>query len=609
MNQKFVETPALPQWLHSLAGISTSRLVPLLWEDQRQRWQRGERPTVEMYMRGLPPEVAHEVAVDLVYGEYVLRKEAGERLQPEDFINRFPDQATAIRRQLAFDDGISESGIATTTVGALENQNLDDDLQSSPTELAGYRVVAPLGSGGQGTVYRGVHPTLRRDVVIKVGNVPVGDEGEAEALIQEGRVLAELDHPGLARVYDFKLHQGFPCLVMEFIRGRTLEQVCKDPGHRRSELVRFVAEVARALAEVHRRGVIHRDIKPSNILIDDAGKPKLIDFGLARCEDAWRHPANHPGFCGTVSFMAPEQARGEPATPRSDLFGLGAVLYYVLTSKAPYRGANFAEIRTQAERGDWDRQALVERRVPARLRAVVERAMAVDPQDRYASAAELAADLEAASRPHFRWTWVAPLVAAAALVALGIGLWPMAVPVPPRDFSLKVRVWDGKHFVDLDNRLPIQNGNELRLESLPPAKMHAALFLASKDGIKLLAAAPPFAEETRFEYPAKIGASVPLQGAPGNELVLLCARRSGPVTKADVADLLAAFDSWPTLQEGSVFRLAPGQVKAIQSPRDFGPIRGGVDPEGEVLQKLEDLQHRLKGRLDYFEGLIFSHER
>jgi serine/threonine protein kinase len=198
-------------------------------------------------------------------------------------------------------------------------------------------VIAPLDAGGQGLVYRGLHPTLGRDVVIKLSRA-AGGPADRDRLQEEGRILADLEHPNLARVYDLDVHDGRAFLVMEYVRGPHLEQFARQRPPSPRQAAALVAPVAQALAAAHRRGVVHRDVKPKNILIDEAGRPRLIDFGLARLEDAWHQAPSEEGeVAGTLAYMPPEQARDAAEVgPRSDVFSLGGVLYFLLTGKPLY---------------------------------------------------------------------------------------------------------------------------------------------------------------------------------------------------------------------------------------------------------------------------------
>ena len=216
-----------------------------------------------------------------------------------------------------------------------------------PGAIGKYLVVDQLDEGGQAQVYRVIHPKLGKDMVLKLGRQPVGDD-ERTSLVAEGRLLADLEHINLVRIYDLRLPQR-PAVPGDGVRARPEPRGLRPrragdaaPGRR------LVARLAGALAMVHRRGVIHRDIKPRNILIDEAGEPRLIDFGLARLRNAWSDPSPTT-WGGTLAYMAPEQARLEHDRigPRSDIFGLGAVLYFLLTGRPPFAGETQDEV--------WDR--------------------------------------------------------------------------------------------------------------------------------------------------------------------------------------------------------------------------------------------------------------
>jgi tRNA A-37 threonylcarbamoyl transferase component Bud32 len=261
---------------------------------------------------------------------------------------------------------------------------------AGPATIGKYLVVEELGEGGQAVVYRAVHPALKKEVAVKLSRRPLArGPADHELLVAEGKLLAELDHPNLARVYDLDLHEGCPFLVMEYVRGPDLQQYAEQERPTPRQAAALVAGVARALGVAHGRGITHQDIKPSNILIDEAGRPRLIDFGLARLRRAWADEAAQPDG-GTPAYMAPEQARGETGRVgrRSDLFALGAVLYHLLTGKPPFEDLD------RAARCDFDKSALRGAGVPRWLEAICLRAMAPRPEDRYARAEDLAGALD-----------------------------------------------------------------------------------------------------------------------------------------------------------------------------------------------------------------------
>jgi eukaryotic-like serine/threonine-protein kinase len=228
--------------------------------------------------------------------------------------------------------------------------------------------------------------------VLKLSLTPVWPDGQCE-IIKEGKILAELDHPNVVRVYDSDFYENRPYIVMEYVRGRTLEQVASEGSLTSRRAALLLAKVAAAAEHAHRKGIVHRDIKPKNLLVDDAGEPRLIDFGMARLRHAWSDEPARPG--GTFSFMAPEQARVElpeeqqKVGPCSDVFALGAVLYYLLTGKAPFPGQNWCDSMDRSGRCEFDRKALDDSKIPRDLRGICLNSMAADPADRYPSAEAL----------------------------------------------------------------------------------------------------------------------------------------------------------------------------------------------------------------------------
>ena len=612
----------LPQFAAGLAVAPAARRVTTLWNDQRHRWLRGKRPSVEEYLTVLPPPLRDEVLLDLIYGEFVLRLEEGERPRWEDYATRFPEQRGAIRRQLQMHEALTPITSELPPPAALpEGLPLE-----TPAEIAGYRIVAALDAGGQGQIFRGVHPTLGRDVVIKLGHRLI-QPGSIDALVREGRILAELDDPGLARVYDLQMHEDRPCLVMEYVRGVNLEQHVRRQPLAPRDAAAVVARVARALATVHRRGVVHYDVKPRNIVMDDAGKPRLIDFGLSRLADAWRPEGELTGsMSGTVLYMAPEQARGEAAGPSADLFSLGGVLYFLLTGHEPYTGQSFTDVHEQAKRGEWDRAALDDPRLPSGLRMIALKAMATEPAERYRTAEEMAAVLEAFAQPRRPWLWLTGAAAVAALVVLAVWRpWhrdgaPMPPPSPihpnpapvvvetkPRPISLQVRVWRAKTYQELLSCVPLGSPEQLRFEALAPSGMHSALFVLSGGKLERLLTEVPEREEKKLSFPKETGKSAKFTGS-GNEVILFVARASGPIDVEDLKDLISG-SPWPELPDISVLRMTPDAVKVVQKDRGFSGTEDRPDPEGEVKGKLDELRQQLRKRFDHVEGLAFTHRQ
>ncbi|MET9433928.1 serine/threonine-protein kinase [Streptomyces sp. NPDC006551] len=212
------------------------------------------------------------------------------------------------------------------------------DLRLTAHTVAGrYRLDDLLGRGGAADVYEGMDLRLRRPVAVKVFR-PDGAADTEERFDGEGRLLAQLQHPGLITVYDCGRDDGTPYLVMELVRGTTLRRRIAAAALAPAEACRIGAALASALAHVHRAGVVHRDVKPANILLDEAGAPRLTDFGISRLLGTTAQTVTG-ALVGTAAYMAPEQVLGRGAGPAADIYSLGLVLIESIKGELEYGGA------------------------------------------------------------------------------------------------------------------------------------------------------------------------------------------------------------------------------------------------------------------------------
>jgi serine/threonine protein kinase len=328
--------------------------------------------------------------------------------------------------KLAADDEPAGSGTAPETENA--GNGCGEDSLGAAVWIGRYLALEMLDEGRQGQVFRVVHPTLGKEFVLKLATRPVEvDDCWRERLLAEGRLLAACDHPNLVRVVDLDFHKGRPFVVMEHVRGVNLERYVE---HRRPDpraAARLVAELARAVSFINARGIVHQDIKPKNVLIDEQDRPRLIDFGLARHFDAWS--GETPTLTGgTAAYMSPEQAlgTGERIGPRTDVFGLGGVLYYLLTGQPVYQSASELTSLQRAMRAEQVAPRLVDQRISRSLERICLKALAPDPDCRY----QTAGDLERALRQYPRRPKV---LAIGVLVILSLlALSRFALPSPAR---------------------------------------------------------------------------------------------------------------------------------------------------------------------------------
>ena len=301
--------------------------------------------------------------------------------------------------------------------------------------IGGYQVQAPLGAGGMGVVYRALDTKLNRPVAIKLLSDDVADAAARRRFQREAQTASSLNHPHIVTVYDVGEVDDRQYLVTEFVDGGTLRDWAQATTRTWRQLIELLTGVADGLAAAHAAGIVHRDIKPENILVAKNGYAKLADFGLAKLWEATdslavtrTHSAGRtrPGMIvGTIAYMSPEQAAGQPVDARSDIFSFGVVLYELLAGRRPFEGA------TDLER----LQALISRPapplaessldVPLGLRNVVEKALEKDPAERYQTARELVVDLRRLTRATTsakpgttaaiakRWKVIVPAAAAA----------------------------------------------------------------------------------------------------------------------------------------------------------------------------------------------------
>ena len=350
-----------------------------------------------------------------------------------------------------------------------------DDLAvvtSGPAMIGRYVILGRLGSGGQADVYRVIDPELARNLVLKLSHVHARDGEESrDALVSEGRLLADLDHPGLLRVFDVGIYDRRPYLVLEYVSGRNLEQQFSGRRPSPREAARLIADIARVVAYTHRHGVVHGDIKPQNVMIDDDGRARLIDFGLARFTDAWHDEGAASG--GTPGFLPPELAGAvghRSAVPQaSDVFGLGATLYWLLTGRPPYRATTLLESLDRARCCDVDFGPLRQKGIPRRLAALCQQAMAADPCDR-PRADQWATALDHASSP---WP-VRTAVAAGMVLLLAVGFMffhrmgsaPAAMdPQPVLQSVPEIVVLQDDRLFDLSDPLPLHIGDRIAFAS------------------------------------------------------------------------------------------------------------------------------------------------
>jgi serine/threonine protein kinase len=436
----------------------TEELLEAVLREQRAHWTSGKRTPVTDWFRQYPVLAANpSLAAELAYHEFILRQEFGEAPDWGTHLARFPQYAPALVLLRKADELLDHT---------------DDWPAASPgrgSRLGGYELLEEVGRGGMGVVYKARQLALDRIVALKVIRLG-GESGGPERRRFEGeaRAFARLHHPNIIQIFEVGEADGEPFLSLEFVDGESLARALGGtpwPARRAAELV---ATLADAMHYAHGKGVIHRDLKPANILLQkseirnpksensdtsDFGfrisefSPKITDFGLARLAANGAQPTDSSTVLGTPSYMAPEQAEGKHAQvdARTDVYGLGAILYELLAGRPPFRAATPLETLKQVVDSEPVRPTSLNPAVPRDLETSCLKCLEKERARRYASAAELADDLRrflegrpVSARPVSgaerlrRWARRNPLPAGlTALLALtvtaglatGFGLW------------------------------------------------------------------------------------------------------------------------------------------------------------------------------------------
>ncbi len=321
----------------------------------------------------------------------------------------------------------------------------------SGSKLGPYEIQSPLGAGGMGEVYRARDTRLGRDVAIKVLPEAVAhDADRLRRFEQEARTIAALNHPNILGIHDIGAHDGAPFLVSEFLEGQTLRVKLASGPLPMRQAIEYALGIAQGLAAAHEKGIVHRDLKPENVFVTRDGRIKVLDFGLAKLVRPEENhetavtlssPATLPGMVmGTVGYMSPEQVRGEPLDPRSDIFSFGAVLYEILTGKRAFKRETSAETMTAVLREEPQALNDIGWQGPLELQRILARCLEKDVARRFQSASDLAFAIESlsgtsstkrVSEQKSRRSWLPWVIAAALLV--GTAVWEMARPAvaPP----------------------------------------------------------------------------------------------------------------------------------------------------------------------------------
>ena len=257
-----------------------------------------------------------------------------------------------------------------------------------------YEILDIIGKGGMAIVYKAFDHRLGRNVAVKVLKDDYALDEEFRRRFQnESQAVAMLSHPNIVSVYDMGRSGETEYIVMELVEGINLKQYMTSKGVLTwKEALHFASQICKALSHAHSKGIVHRDIKPHNIMVEKNGSVKVADFGIARLQDSQNTATQET--LGSVHYISPEQAKGEPVDSRSDIYSLGIILYEMLTGKLPFTGENAVGVAVMHINGMFQAPRDVNPDIPAGLEQIILKAMATDPNDRYQTADDMLSDLE-----------------------------------------------------------------------------------------------------------------------------------------------------------------------------------------------------------------------
>ncbi|WP_165226476.1 serine/threonine-protein kinase [Aquisphaera insulae] len=602
------------------------------------RWRSGGRLSVEehlatLYLMSIPQPERTALLRDLLLIEVEYRRNVGEVVTPSELAGRFPALSGIIEHLLPAAGEETEPVVVGGAGGP-----------SAP--VSRLRVAArytplnrdPHAVGGLGRIFRARDSELGRVVALKeIHPAWDADPSLRARFTLEAEITGILEHPGVVPIYSLGEHpDGRPYYAMRFIEGQTLQEAVsgreavewEDPeaagraGRLRKLLARFVS-VCETIAYAHSRGVIHRDIKPHNIMLGPFGETLVVDWGLAKVRGGGEGEAQQAAppsaglggetiagrEIGTPLYMSPEQAEGrlEEIGPASDIYGLGATLYFVLTGSPPFSGASREEVLARVKAGDFTPPRRLQPRLPAPLEAVVLRAMAFRPQDRYPTARALGEDLD-------RWLADEPVSAFREPIAARIRRWGrrhrLAVSVTAAASAVAalalvggIAWWAGKsQEVRLTGQARADAATAMRLGerarfSSSPEDFREALEAAERAVESLEEAGRPAAE-----WAAAVGLRDRLKASDALVRELEAARIAGAAVVEGRFDRDRKVEAYrQALSRAGIDPLGPDAAAASERIRDLGVAEAVVAAVDDWAMKAEEPVH---ARLDAFASSI-----
>jgi eukaryotic-like serine/threonine-protein kinase len=404
----------------ALDDLEQAQRIHPFCEEFEARWRAGGVPRIEEYLDRADERDRGALVRELLLLEVEIKRERGEATSPDDYQTRFPDAASDIvaafaqpGRPPAFPGGGRNQGEPSArefhnarTVFLPPRSDDSSGPISTPDGSFGwigeYEVLSEIARGGMGVVYKARQKRVKRLVALKmILTGQMASNEERERFLREAEMAANLDHPNIVPIYEVSESQGCPFFSMKLIEGESLSHLIKQKRLHQSvydpdTAAQLTATVARAVHFAHERGFLHCDLKPSNILLETDGRPYVTDFGLAKraAEDSSLSVSG--AILGTPSYMAPEQASGSRRglSPATDVYGLGAILYELLTGSPPFRNGTVMETVVLVLERDPPAPHELRPGIPKELETICLKCLEKNPKDRFPSAAALASELE-----------------------------------------------------------------------------------------------------------------------------------------------------------------------------------------------------------------------
>jgi len=413
-----------PQW--SVREVRDALLI-----DQQFRWRTGDPWITEDYLTLAPSLAADDdLTLDLIYGECRGRTQQGNPPDLAELVQRFPHLRERLERQMEIASWFAHTNVSEARA---DEEDSSSEAEGTAIRFGDYELCEEIARGGMGVIYRAQHRKLKRTVALKmIRPERLMRAADVRRFKNETRIIARLEHPNIIPILNVGQVDGVHFFTMRMVRGRDLESRRAEYLGDVRRAARLLWAVAAAIHHAHQHGVLHRDLKPSNVLVDDSGMPYVVDFGLARHVSEASGLTGSDEFLGTPAYAAPEQLRedSEPLTVAADIYGLGAILYVLITGQPPFSGRNSFEIWSQVRESEPQRPRTLNGRVDPDLEAICLKALEKNPAARYPSAAALADDLErylarepVAARPvgwwQRRWRWLRKHPARAAIGLAG----------------------------------------------------------------------------------------------------------------------------------------------------------------------------------------------